>query len=159
MLFNPNALFELASKGMPNFAETMTDAKTVSAYRPLSARRCSPSWTSAWQDLDSALKRACEEFITESSSRIASPIRAFLDRCTAYLSSPSGKDLPAQPWATPDEVTKLHDDFQATVADQSRAVVDKLRIYLNDEKTIGVLLPPLLVSRALERVLSPIFRS
>lgn len=30
MLFRPNALYELASKGIPNFAETMTDAKTVS---------------------------------------------------------------------------------------------------------------------------------
>ena len=28
-IFNPAALFELASKGIPNFAETMFDAKTV----------------------------------------------------------------------------------------------------------------------------------
>lgn len=33
MLFNPNALYELASKGIPNFAETMTDAKMVRPIR------------------------------------------------------------------------------------------------------------------------------
>lgn len=34
-LFNPRTLVDLASKGMPSFAETMTDAKTVrSLSRP-----------------------------------------------------------------------------------------------------------------------------
>lgn len=41
----------------------------------------------------------------------------------------------------------LHGEFQDSVAEQTVAVMDKLRLYLNDEKTIGVLLPPLLVSR------------
>lgn len=33
--------------------------------------------------------------------------------------------------------------------DQAREVVGKLKVYLNDEKTIGVLLPPLLVRHSL----------
>ncbi|KAK4705484.1 conserved oligomeric Golgi complex subunit 3, partial [Phenoliferia sp. Uapishka_3] len=125
VIFNPNALFELASRGIPSFTETMTDAK---------------------MDLDGSLKRACEELISETSARLASPIRTFLDRCTAYLSSPNGKDLPAQTWADPEAVLKLHEDFQKTLIEQAKEVVAKLRVYLNDEKTIGVLLPPLLVS-------------
>lgn len=98
------------------------------------------------QDLDSALKRACEDLISDSSSRIALPIRAFLDQCTSFLSSPGGKDLPGQSWATPEAVILLHDEFQKGLVGQAKEVVDKLRVYLNDEKTIGVLLPPLLVS-------------
>ena len=34
VIFNPNALFELASRGMPSFAETMTDAKLVRPPAP-----------------------------------------------------------------------------------------------------------------------------
>ena len=98
------------------------------------------------QDLDSALKLACESLISDSSSRIASLIRSFLDRCTSFLSSPGSKDLPGQSWATPEEVIKLHDEFQKGLDAQAKAVVSKLRVYLGDEKTIGVLLPPLLVS-------------
>lgn len=37
VIFNPNALFELASKGIPSFAETMTDAKLV---RPTTSSVC-----------------------------------------------------------------------------------------------------------------------
>ncbi|KAL8277753.1 hypothetical protein RQP46_009875 [Phenoliferia psychrophenolica] len=124
VIFNPNALFELASRGMPSFAETMTDAKL---------------------DLDSSLKRACESLISDTSALISSPLRLFLDRCTGYLSGPTAtKDLPAQPWATPEAVILLHDEFQKTLVQQAKDVVAKLRVYLNDEKTIGVLLPPLL---------------
>lgn len=147
VIFNPNALFELASKGIPNFAETMTDAKTVRpsvAFISLSLLLTRPPLSH--QDLDSALKLACESLISDSSSRIAAPIRTFLDRCTAFLSSPGSKDLPGQSWATPEEVIKLHDEFQKDLDGQAKDVVGKLRVYLGDEKTIGVLLPPLLVS-------------
>ncbi|KAI5477958.1 Golgi complex component Cog3 [Pseudohyphozyma bogoriensis] len=123
VIFNPNALFELAAKGIPSFAETMTDAKT---------------------DLDKTLKEACESLISDSSATIALPIRAFLDKCTTYLSSPTGKDLPSQLWATSEAVIKLHEEFQATLEAQAGEVVGKLKVYLNDRKTIGVLLPPLL---------------
>ena len=145
VIFNPNALFELASRGIPSFAETMTDAKLV---RPLQADPPrTPLTTRTVQDLDGSLKRACESLISDTSSAISSPLRSFLDRCTAYLSAPTGtKDLPAQAWASPDAVVQLHEDFKATLVQQAKDVVGKLRVYLNDEKTIGVLLPPLLVN-------------
>ncbi|KAM0745864.1 Sec34-domain-containing protein [Meredithblackwellia eburnea MCA 4105] len=123
VIFNPNALFELASKGIPSFAETMTDAKL---------------------DLDATLKATCEAFITDTSLSIALPLRTFLDRCTAFLSSPSGKDLPGQTWATADEVLKLHTTFTGEVEDKVRETRDKLECYLGKEGTVGVLLPPLL---------------
>ncbi|GAA5929054.1 Golgi transport complex subunit COG3 [Sporobolomyces koalae] len=137
-IFNPAALFELASKGMPNFAETMVDAKT---------------------DLDTALKTACEQLISSSSLGLTSSIQHFLDRCTAFLSSTSNsstaasssstsntaaKDLPGQPWATPDQVLNLHEQFQQELERQTQHVAAKLRLYLEEEKTVAVLLPPLL---------------
>jgi len=132
VLFNPNALFELAAKGMPSFAETMTDAKT---------------------DLDRALKRTCEDLIRDAARELVRPVRAFLDRCTAFLSAspaggvetgPAGKDLPGQTWASSEAVGRLHAEFTGEVAGKAGAVVAKLRAYLDQEKTVAVLVPPLL---------------
>ncbi|GAA5905384.1 Golgi transport complex subunit COG3 [Sporobolomyces salmoneus] len=130
-IFNPAALFQMASRGIPNFAETMVDAKT---------------------DLDSALKKACEDLITTTSLSLTSSIQYFLDRCTSFLSSPSpstggsssSRDLSAQEWATPEEVMKLHQEFQDGLVENVKAVSGKMRLYLEEEKTVKVLLPPLL---------------
>lgn len=121
------------------------------------------------QDLDAALKVSCEELIAHLSLTLTSPLRAFLDRCTAFLSSPSAagaaagttttttttaaSDLVAQEWANPDEVLKLHAAFRETVRTGTEPVVRRLRIYLVDDKTVGVLVPPLWV-RALPRSFS-----
>ncbi|KAK4047521.1 Golgi transport complex subunit 3 [Microbotryomycetes sp. JL221] len=122
-IFKPSALFELAVKGMPNFTETMTDAKT---------------------DLDGALKRACEELISDTSTQTALSIKQFLEKCTAFLSAPNGQELSAQAWATSEQVLALYDEFQKGVDAKVTSVVDKMWLYLSDEKTVGVLLPPLL---------------
>ncbi|GAA5916133.1 hypothetical protein JCM5296_007314 [Sporobolomyces johnsonii] len=126
-IFNPSALFEMASKGLPNFAETMTDAK---------------------MDLDAALRKACEDLISSTSRALTASLRAFLDRCTSFLSSPlpasSPRDLPAQAWASPDEVLKLHEAFQGEVEERVAGVRAKMKLYLEEDKTVQVLLPPLL---------------
>jgi len=101
------------------------------------------------QDLDTALKKACEDLITSTSLRLTASIQSFLDRCTSFLSSPSStgpRDLPSQEWATPEMVLKLHEEFQEGLEREVKGVSDKMRLYLEEEKTVGVLLPPLLVS-------------
>ena len=129
---------------MPNFAETMTDAKTVSrSLLPLRSTDISPRI----QDLDVVLKQACEELIANTTSEIALPIRNFLDQCTTFLSSPNAGSLAAQEWASPEAVLKLNEEWNGAVGKEVEGVVAKLKIYLSEEKTIKVLLPPLLVSR------------
>lgn len=154
-LFNPNTLFQLASKGIPSFAETMKDAK---------------------RDLDGSLKIICEDFMIQSSLIIASPIRAFLTRCQAFLSSNGSQagtiansgsaggaaggggggntgsgapDLTTQEWASSEEVMKLHDTFLAEGGEEAssmergmREILDKLNLFLDEEKTVAVLVPP-----------------
>ncbi|GAA6044099.1 hypothetical protein JCM8097_008435 [Rhodosporidiobolus ruineniae] len=131
VLFNPRALWT----GLPHLAqmagaEVMVDAK---------------------MDLDTALKRACEDLIRLSSASLTSALRAFLDRCTAFLSSPSRPassssaappSLPEQPWATPAEVLQLHEAFQAAVVARLQAAVERMRNALREEKTVRVLVPP-----------------
>ncbi|KDE07396.1 hypothetical protein MVLG_02263 [Microbotryum lychnidis-dioicae p1A1 Lamole] len=135
VIFNRNALFELASRGIPSFTETMRDAKT---------------------DLDSALKSACEELIAETARTIGRDIQGFLDECGTYLSAGTagtaiagagagqGKDLSSQAWASAERVMALHDAFVGGVQGKVVRVAMRLKVYLNDPKTSAVLLPPLL---------------
>lgn len=101
------------------------------------------------QDLDAALKTACEQLIAHSSLTLTAPLRLFLDRCTAYLSSPAAKagELVAQEWAGAEEVLRLHATFQEELKSAPAAVVERMRLYLVDDKTVGVLIPPLWVRR------------
>ena len=134
IVFNPTSLFQYASKGIPNFHETMFDAKT---------------------ELDTCLKRACQDLINSTGLYLTSSIQYFLDRCTSFLSTPStststgdssGRDLSSQEWATPEKVIELHELFQSSLEKQVLEVSEKMRLYLEEEKTVKVLLPPLLVS-------------
>lgn len=122
--------------------------------KPYVLSRCQPSKRALInvglvQDLDTALKKACEDLITSTSLRLTASIQSFLDRCTSFLSSPSStgpRDLPSQDWATSEQVLKLHEEFQEGLEREMKGVSDKMRLYLEEEKTVGVLLPPLLVS-------------
>lgn len=133
-LFNPNSLLQLASNGIPVFTETMRDAK---------------------RELDQSLKTACEDFMAQSSLLVTSAIRAYLTRCQAYLSSKTdasksvdGTNLAEQTWATPDIVKGLHDAFLAEeqsgsdMSSLTSSILAKMRLYLDEEQTVAVLLPP-----------------
>merc|ERR1711939_996595 len=74
-----------------------------------------------------------------------------------------GGELTSQPWATPEVVLKMHDDFVAGGGTSSsgqegdgpaasgsgqletgtREILDKMTLYLDDAKTVNVLLPPI----------------
>jgi hypothetical protein len=96
------------------------------------------------QDVDRELKRACEELINLCAQSASTPLTAFLSQCTSYLSSrpSSSSDLSAQTFATPDKVKQVHDTFKSTAKQRVDEWVDHLRIYLQDEETVNVLVPP-----------------
>lgn len=138
---------------MPSWTETMTDAKLV---RPACSRspcpppplETDPPRSRCPQDLDVALKRACESLIRSSSTALTSALRSFLDQCTAFLSSPSPLargGLVEQEWASPERILKLHSTFRDGLEDRAAGVVRRMRVFLVEEKTVGVLLPPLWV--------------
>ncbi|GAA5973108.1 hypothetical protein JCM11641_006272 [Rhodosporidiobolus odoratus] len=130
-LFNPRSLLTT----LPHFVAGAGEERMVDAK----------------MDLDSALKTSCETFITTSSLSLTPTLRAFLDRCTSFLSSPSPGTstssppaLSDQPWATPEEVLSLHSQFQTRIQEEVNKLVRKMRVYLREEKTVRVLVPPLL---------------
>jgi hypothetical protein len=90
----------------------------------------------------------CEELISTCASVATLPLSAFLDKCSTYLSSrPStSADLSAQPFATPQEVLRIHDEFKKSARTKVDEWVNDLMVYLQDEDTVKVLLPPAQVS-------------
>jgi len=140
----PTTLFQYARGGIPNFNETMFDSKT---------------------ELDQCLKQTCQNLIESTSLELTETITNFLDRCTKFLSTPSTQttttttvkgDLSSQEWSTPEQVLKLHQDFQDCLIQDVKRVGDKMRLYLEEEKTVKVLLPPLLVSDLKKNVSLPL---
>lgn len=97
------------------------------------------------QDVDRDLKRVCEDLIADCSHRATIPLKEFLDRCTSFLATRAGRDLPKQDWATGDKVTTVHDEFKKAVESSVKEWRDLLMLYLQDEDTVKVLLPPLQV--------------
>lgn len=139
-ILNPNALFRLAAKGIPTFAETMRDAKL---------------------DLDGQLKSTCEDFIRIASGGVTAELRAFLDKCASYLStavrpgasSPS-RDLPSQEWATSDAILNLHRRYVEAVGTRVPDLRRSMSLYLEDDATVDVLVKLLQVCH-----LSPLLRA
>jgi hypothetical protein len=110
------------------------------------------------QDLDRTLKSVCEDLIAHATSSSTAPLRPFLSQTANYLSSvpPSTTsssssasapaiDLSSQPFATPSAVLALHEDLKVTMTREVQAWIRKLRVYLEDDKAVEVLIPPMQV--------------
>lgn len=92
-------------------------------------------------DLDRELKRACEDLISQCTAAATAPLRVFIDRCTAHLGT-NEKNLATQAWATPEAVTAVHDEFRKTAEAELSKWRKELMLYLQDEETVRVLVPP-----------------
>jgi hypothetical protein len=98
------------------------------------------------------LKAVCEDLIAKAGVLIAAPILQFTGRAKTALAqasvSPATVDLSAQDFATPEQVTALHSGFVAPEGGLETGFVDlleKLNLWLSDQKTISVLVTPILV--------------
>jgi hypothetical protein len=100
------------------------------------------------QDLDAALKAVCEDLIAKAGVLIAAPVLNFTSRARTYLQLPNASDLPAQDFATPDQVRNLHSTFvepEGGLESGFNDLLAKLNLWLGDKKTISVLVTPILV--------------
>ncbi|KIJ68059.1 hypothetical protein HYDPIDRAFT_107669 [Hydnomerulius pinastri MD-312] len=126
----PDALF--ASLGMPRGHESITDAR---------------------HDIDQDLKRACQTLISLCARPPCEPLREWVDRVRAFTTSRvSAPPLPnqtgpgptpvltEQPWANQSAAEDLHNKFAEACERDLRASVTKLRLYLEDNRTVSVLL-------------------
>ncbi|KAL6301269.1 Sec34-like family-domain-containing protein [Sparassis latifolia] len=117
----PTALF--ASLGMPR-DENMSDIQ---------------------QGIDQELKRACEDVITAGADSIVGPVRAFYDRVGTIVrlnsANPSSElqQLTTKLWAMPGTAQSLLDSFRAACVNEPPKILARLRLYLEDERTVLVL--------------------
>ncbi|CAL1706078.1 unnamed protein product [Somion occarium] len=111
----PNALF--ASLGMPR-DENLTDVK---------------------HGIDHDLKQACEDVITSCADTVCNPLRLWLDRVTTFRAL-SKQPLESQEWASPSAVQDVLKSMQEACQRDLRAAVARLRLYLEDDRTVNVLL-------------------
>ena len=96
------------------------------------------------QGVDHELKRSCEDLIALSAKAATQHLRAFVERCTEHRASSEkgGGSLASQDFAAPARVDEIHAAFRETCFQELHAVSSKMRLYLADEKAVGVLLAP-----------------
>ncbi|OCH92045.1 Sec34-domain-containing protein [Obba rivulosa] len=115
----PSALF--ASFGMP-WDENLSDIR---------------------QSIDQALKRACEDVISSCVEPLVAPLRSWAEsiRVSRALSKQSSPSLPNSAAGQPQlEITTLLNAFRDACERILRQRVVRMRLYLEDARTVGVLL-------------------
>ncbi|KAF9227177.1 Sec34-domain-containing protein [Gyrodon lividus] len=122
----PDALF--ASLGMPRGHKSITDAR---------------------HDIDQDLKRACQNLIMLCAKAPCDPLREWVDRVRAFSTSRGASPLTNEPglvpplteqdWARQSAAEDLHAKFLESCERDLRAAVTKLRLYLENNRTVSVL--------------------
>jgi hypothetical protein len=128
--------------GVTDFLRSLLDnASSLLGYRSHTPRDFAPDVKT---DLDRELKRACEDLIAQCTAAATAPLTSFLSQCTAFLSAGAGagRELPAQSWASPQAVADVHAAFRTVAEDELRKWRAQLMLYLQDEETVRVLVPP-----------------
>ena len=133
----PNALF--ASLGMPK-DENLINVKHVN-HSFFMTTSLLESYSNL-QGIDHDLKQACEDVITSSADTVVKPLRTWLDRVTSFRGLPSSQKQPldSQDWASLPAVQGVLQSFQEVCHRDLHSSVARLRLYLEDDRTVHVLL-------------------
>ncbi|EIN11167.1 Sec34-domain-containing protein [Punctularia strigosozonata HHB-11173 SS5] len=91
------------------------------------------------QGIDKELQRACEEVIFHCAEPICAPLRNWLDRARMYNQQKHEAPLISQDWATQPRAEELESHFRLACERDLRAAVIRMKLYLEDERTVGVL--------------------
>ena len=97
------------------------------------------SLTTCCQGIDHELKRACEEVISSCAEAVCRPIHSWLERVAQYHDSGAKEPLASQGWASQQAATALMITFQEACHRDLRSAVARLRLYLEDDRTVNVL--------------------
>lgn len=127
--------------GMGDFLRSLLENATSILGYGARAPRVEPD---AKADLDAALKAACEVLIAHAVSAATAPLTQFMEKAEAYLATASAEksELGQQEWATPAAVETTTEEFRKSALEELERWTSQLRLYLQDEETVRVLLPP-----------------
>ncbi|ODN78720.1 hypothetical protein L202_04287 [Cryptococcus amylolentus CBS 6039] len=139
--------------GVGDFLRSLLDnASSLLGYQRGSVARSAAYAPDARTNIDRSLKSACEDLISILSVRSTFPLQDFIGQCSTYLaraasSTTSTKsDLSAQAFAKPEKVKEVHEEFKKISVKAVEDWKKELRLYLLDEETVAVLMPPALNS-------------
>jgi hypothetical protein len=142
-------LLGLNSNGKATRPDELVTAKIVRDSTGGNANIVADLSTGA-QEVDRELKRVCEEAIEWCRDRATESLRAFTDRAVRYVNAKhnnsSAPDLSSQTWATSETVQSIAERFEQECQQTVAKWISDLKLYLQDEATVRVLLPPLQVS-------------
>lgn len=99
------------------------------------------------QGIDHELKRACEDVISSCADAVCRPLRVWLERVAQHGAAPNAQPLASQAWASETAVSALVAGFRDACLRDLRASVARLRLYLEEDRTVAVL-----VKHAQERI-------
>ena len=91
------------------------------------------------------LKRGCEDVIATCAEPVCAPLRVWIERVRSFNTSASTQPgaskqaVTAQPWATQAAAAALLTTFHEACARDLRNAVGRLRLYLEDDRTVSVL--------------------
>ncbi|KAF9027602.1 Sec34-domain-containing protein [Hymenopellis radicata] len=103
--------------------------------------------------IDHELRRVCSDVIAECALPISTPLRTWLDRVNDFNAAWHTKEndgatpLTAQPWASQAAAEELNANFRSACERDLRSSVVRLKLYLENDRTVGVL-----VQHAMERI-------
>lgn len=127
-------------EGMGDFLRSLLENATSILGYGGRAPRVEPD---AKADLDAALKAACEVLISQAVGSATAPLTAFLEKAEAFLATHAEKsELGQEEWAAPAAVESLTEEFRKGALAELERWTGQLRLYLQDEETVRVLLPP-----------------
>lgn len=91
------------------------------------------------QGIDHELKRACEDVIASCADTVCRPLRFWLERVAQHNAAPQKQPLATQPWASEAAASALITGFREACLRDLRAAVARLKLYLEEDRTVAVL--------------------
>lgn len=100
-------------------------------------------------NIDQELKLVCERLISDCVSAATLPVRTFVQRSSAYLNTfttaplNEKSDLLSQDFATPEQALETNREFKRVCEQEVRTWISRVRLFLDDERTVSALVSPL----------------
>ncbi|KAF9011857.1 Sec34-domain-containing protein [Cyathus striatus] len=92
------------------------------------------------RSIDHDLRHACEEVISLCSAPICTPLISWVERVRLVTKAPGSSSLPSQDWAAQSVASSLLDSFRTAVSRDLHGYAIRIRLYLEDERTVKILL-------------------
>ncbi|PBK78097.1 Sec34-domain-containing protein [Armillaria solidipes] len=145
--YDPSINFAGVTETLSSLLNKTTALLPDALFSTLGMPRGDGSIRGAKHGIDHELRRACKEAISECADSLCAPLHEWVDRVDEFNTAWRTKDtagapLTTQEWASQAAAEELNDKFRAACERDLRANVFRLKLYLEDDRTVKVLIRP-----------------